>query len=103
MTFKRINSFSFPPITVFLVICSVIFFYWPTEPNQLSHISCLFQSQGNEIELEPSVEEPYETLLNCSKDEGASLIRRKSARGSIRESQAQDRKLSIKEAEVSER
>lgn len=55
------------------------------------------QSQGNEIELEPSVEEPYETLLNYSKDEGSSLIRRKSARGSIREPQAQERKLSIKD------
>uniref|UniRef100_A0A2K6F8D6 ATP binding cassette subfamily B member 1 n=1 Tax=Propithecus coquereli TaxID=379532 RepID=A0A2K6F8D6_PROCO len=59
------------------------------------------QTAGNEIELENAAGESKSEIdaLEMSSDEsGSSLIRKRSTRKSIRGSQAQDRKLSTKEA-----
>lgn len=67
------------------------------------HISCLFQTRGNEIELESAIGESQseiDALEMSPKDSGSSLIRRRSTRKSIREPQGQERNLSTKEALV---
>ncbi|PNJ70212.1 ATP-dependent translocase ABCB1 [Pongo pygmaeus] len=59
------------------------------------------QTAGNEVELENAADESkseIDALEMSSNDSGSSLIRKRSTRRSVRGSQAQDRKLSTKEA-----